>query len=235
MPELTYELVSGLLRYDPDSGNIFRIRNGKAVGKYLGNDRYRSLSIEGKSYPQHRIAWLLYYGRLPEHHINHKNGKRGDNRIDNLEDVPVVVNLNSFSKISSRNRSGYKNVSYSKEKNKWIATKTYYGINYFLGLFDTPEEANNAVIEFKNLNDLPLYDNEKYVKSSRTIAGNSPEKAGRLTSLLMSKLGTKNKANLPGNVRLALYKLIDQIIEDAITDESVDSFYERISKKLSSN
>ena len=157
---LTYEEASKILAYDPETGEISRL-NKRSTTNRPNKTGYKTLDIQGKTYKQHRLAWLLYYKKWPDNHINHINGNPSDNRICNLEDVLPLVNANSYRKISSRNRSGYKNVYWMESKQKWAASKMYYGVSYFLGLFETAEEANDAVIQFKKDNKLAIYNNEK--------------------------------------------------------------------------
>lgn len=45
------------------------------------------------------------------------------------------------------NTSGYKGVSFGKAKGKWVAQITVYGKYYFLGYYDTPQEAHAAYCE----------------------------------------------------------------------------------------
>jgi AP2 domain./HNH endonuclease. len=42
------------------------------------------LSIDGKTYGAHRLAWLYVYGTWPKYHIDHINRIPSDNRISNL-------------------------------------------------------------------------------------------------------------------------------------------------------
>ncbi len=47
-----------------------------------------------------------------------------------------------------KNKSGYVGVSWHKSKNKWQAQKKHEGKMVYLGYYDTPQEAANAVAEF---------------------------------------------------------------------------------------
>ena len=69
----------------------FSIHNGvidrddrKNSNGSLDKDGYLILKIKGRQFKAHRIAWLLYYGRFPETEIDHINGNKLDNSIENL-------------------------------------------------------------------------------------------------------------------------------------------------------
>lgn len=49
-----------------------------------------------KNYRVHRVVWALHHGKWPEHTINHINGIKTDNRIENLEDIPMMENVRKW-------------------------------------------------------------------------------------------------------------------------------------------
>jgi len=61
----------------------------------------------------HRIAWYLYYGKLPVNFIDHKDGVRDNNKIENLRDV--TQQRNHF------NRTTAKGYSWDKPNKKFRA------------------------------------------------------------------------------------------------------------------
>ena len=71
---------------------------------YLLYDRYQSLVIFidlysfGKRYRllMHRAIWAWHNGRLPTMQIDHINGKRFDNRIENLREVTQSENMRNM-------------------------------------------------------------------------------------------------------------------------------------------
>lgn len=72
--------------------------------------------------------------------IDHINGNPLDNRKENLR---IVTHLqNSYNqKIASNNTSGYKGVSYSKEKNKWTTQIRFNKKLHYLGDYSSLEKA----------------------------------------------------------------------------------------------
>lgn len=84
--------------YNSKTGEIFSNKSNMnrplgsiSKGGYLET----GISIENIPFRMkiHRLAWRLYYGKWPMGTINHKNGIKHDNRIENLEDITIQENL----------------------------------------------------------------------------------------------------------------------------------------------
>ncbi len=53
------------------------------------------LPVDGKwvTLKAHRLVWAWHHGRMPRGQIDHINGVKDDNRIENLEDVDASTNI----------------------------------------------------------------------------------------------------------------------------------------------
>jgi hypothetical protein len=85
---LTAERLRELLSYDPETG-VFTRRTavrGRNVGERAGTltRGYRQLRVGGRTSLEHELAWLYVNGEWPTAPIEHLNGDRSDNRIENL-------------------------------------------------------------------------------------------------------------------------------------------------------
>jgi hypothetical protein len=150
-PLPSLELVRRVFVYEPEQGSFHwrecrsrrpRHSRGEIAGCLSGYG-YWLLSINGRQYPAHRIAWLYYYGREPVYQIDHRNLCRSDNRIANLREASHAEN-NINKGPNKNNRHGTKGVS--PQKGRWIAQIKKNYVNHFLGSFDTPEEAHRAYL-----------------------------------------------------------------------------------------
>lgn len=90
----------------------------------------------------HRFLWRMIYGPIPDDmQIDHINGDRGDNRLANLRLMNAKEHRMMHGK---RIRNASKGYWFAKERNKWIAQVVFNGVTYYLGAFDTEDEAKEA-------------------------------------------------------------------------------------------
>jgi hypothetical protein len=141
---LTQERLKQVLKYFPTSGRFrWRVRQGGAVpGREAGSANgtgYQRISIDTVTHLSHRLAWLYVHGVHPSDEVDHKNGKRGDNRIANLRDLPREQNAwNSL----RRNPSGF--IGVHRRGDKWRAIIKVSDRRISLGTYDSKEQAGGA-------------------------------------------------------------------------------------------
>ena len=136
------------LQYDPETGVIIwikkpckKIQVGNIAGN-LNSDGYIHIRFYGKSYQAHRLAWYLHYGKWPTNQIDHINGIRTGNRINNLRDVTRSENQNNR---KGHREKTYKHYNYDKNKQKWKVQKRINGKKTFFGYFETEEKARQFI------------------------------------------------------------------------------------------
>ena len=82
---------------------------------------------------EHRAVYAGHHGAIPKGmQVHHLNGKRGDNRIENLELVTQTINHRK----SDRMGKGYSIVAGTKRP--YVAQRNVYGKDYRIGMFGTP-------------------------------------------------------------------------------------------------
>jgi hypothetical protein len=93
------------------------------------------------------MAWFLFSGKWPENMIDHKNGIRSDNRIENLREATHFQNCQNAKKPST-NTTGIKGVSFNKSKKTYFAYITIHNRFTSIGNYKTIEEATFARRKF---------------------------------------------------------------------------------------
>lgn len=142
---LTYAAATGVFTWNCRVGN--RAKGSRAGA--LRPDGYRVIGIAGTSYRAHRLAWLYMTGAWPVHEVDHINGVPGDDRFENLRDVPALVNQHNQRLVRVNNAFCYPGVYMHADYAKYCARIT---INYkqkHLGIFATKEEAYAAYLTEK--------------------------------------------------------------------------------------
>ena len=135
---ITQEYLKELFFYD-GKNLIRRVSHGRGkagdIAGTLSPRGYRKIQINGKICQAHRLIWVYVYGKCPSNEIDHINGIRYDNRIENLRDVTPCINQRNRPK-AANNKSGVTGVAWHKASNMWQARVNIDGVQIYLGLFE---------------------------------------------------------------------------------------------------
>lgn len=144
------ELLGRIVRYEASTGHLYWLKRPASMFQSIGEcnrwntryagqrafrinaDGYISGMIFRKMYRGHILAWALARGEWPAGHVDHINGNRADNRLENLRVVSVSQNARN-TKRRSTNTSG--RVGVCASGNGWRAYIREGGKNIHLGCF----------------------------------------------------------------------------------------------------
>lgn len=118
--------------------------SGKEAFTYACSRGYRQGAIFDRLQKAHRVAWMIARGGIPDGMVvDHINGNQSDNRLPNLRLATQSQNL--FNKrVQVNNKAGIKGVCFHAVTKKWRATIAHNGVQKYLGLFGSIEEAEAA-------------------------------------------------------------------------------------------
>lgn len=146
--------LTSLLDYDQLSGSFTwkvsasRTKAGSVAG--CTNARgYVYIGVGGKLYRANRLAWFYVHGKWPAGQIDHINGDRGDNRIENLRDVSGSINQKNRKRANHGSTSRFLGVSFHPATGKWRSQISVNHETKYLGLYDSEEGAHAAYLTAK--------------------------------------------------------------------------------------
>lgn len=150
---LTADRLRELLYYNPETGVfVWRVQKGRRLpGDRAGHRKsngYVEICIDQVVHYAHRLAWLLTKGCWPTDLLDHRNGVRHDNHIDNLREANNTANNQNQRRASKNNKLGLLGVSRHKS-GRYIAFICVARRTQYLGLYDTPEAAHAAYVVAK--------------------------------------------------------------------------------------
>ena len=154
-----YSVVKEMLSYESSTGD-FHWKIDVCNGKHKAGDKaggihgkpgkqYWRIWVLGQAIRANRLAWLLEKKQDPgiEFLVDHKNGNKLDNSIENLRLASEKKN-NENRKKGSNNVTGYKGVYRTKsEANPFCARINVNKKDIYLGAFPTAELAAEAYKE----------------------------------------------------------------------------------------
>lgn len=148
---LTQEYLHSLFEYRDGVlySKIDRYRTTTKKGDVVGyscKKGYLRTGLNYKTYKIHRLIFIMFYGYSPKE-IDHINGIKTDNRIENLREVSHCENQWNKS-ISKKNTTGIKNVTY--ENNKWRVRISVNRKMISIGCFEDIELAELVAQEARN-------------------------------------------------------------------------------------
>ena len=140
-------------------GYLIRITNSsprgpRLAGKRFGtphNKGYRQGSFMKQLCLEHRLVYLYHYGFIPSQ-IDHINGDKQDNRIENLRPATQSQNKCNMGP-QANNQLGIKGVKLDRQTQKYVATinvnRKCINLGYFAQLEDAIEARNAAVRKYQ--------------------------------------------------------------------------------------
>lgn len=161
--DITPDLLRQLLRYEPETGKLFwRERSvdsfkptrvycakhlharwtTKCAGKECFTRTTRGYKVGvvfRMTFYAHRVIFAIVHGYWPEHDVDHIDGDRSNNRIENLRAVTRTGNRRN-SALMSTNKSGVNGVWWNKNLSKWVV-QIGAGKKVHLGCFSNFDDA----------------------------------------------------------------------------------------------
>jgi hypothetical protein len=144
---LVLDFIDRQLSYDPTTGIISR--GGKSLGAkssgYINltlhlDSRYQGCSLTYTT-RAHQVAWYLTYGTWAETPIDHIDGNRANNRLNNLRLATTQQNNHNARKRTKRTYTcQYKGVQW-RGNTSYRAYITFDGKRYHIGTYPNEVEA----------------------------------------------------------------------------------------------
>ena len=131
-----------------NNGFVINVTTNKILVRSLNNGGYLHVCLYNKGIKKtiliHKLVAVAFLNHNPCGHkiiIDHINGDKLDNRVENLQ---LITQRENVSKANVTSKSIYKGVSWNIGANKWISQIHYLGKRLHLGLFECEFQAHLA-------------------------------------------------------------------------------------------
>jgi hypothetical protein len=120
-----------------------RIKVGEKIDG-LDCHGYKRVRFNGRLYRVHRIIFLMHYGYMPKY-IDHVNGNRADNRLENLREANAVENACNRA-MQSNNSTKVKGVIWRKNIKHYEVSVQVNKIKHYCGIYKDLELAELVAV-----------------------------------------------------------------------------------------
>lgn len=150
---LDFDTAAAAFRLDAETGYLYRTAARKGVhapNVPVGSPDQRGylhVAFRGSRYKVHRIAWLLTHRAWPIGELDHIDGNPANNRPSNLREASRQLNAENRRKATHSSMSGV--LGASPHGRGFMAQIVSQRTHYYLGTFDTAEEAHQAYVDAK--------------------------------------------------------------------------------------
>lgn len=146
---LTIDFLKSIVYYDKQSGLFFKKNKNNEFKKTgsISKNGYVVIRIDKKTFYGHRLAWFYLNQCFPIGDIDHIDGNKSNNSIENLREVNRSVNMQNMKKAKINNKCGLLGVG--KKGDKFRARIKINGKQISIGIFDTAQEAHLAYLNEK--------------------------------------------------------------------------------------
>ena len=151
MNTVSLDFVLEHLEYVRSTGLLLqkKPRSKISVGSIAGSVTpygYRYIQLAGKKYAAHRLVWLIEHGSFPKLFIDHIDGNKLNNKIENLREATSKQN-NENKGVPKNSKTGVRGVSYNRKLKKYVAQIQHNGVGHYLGIHDTLDGAREAYLQ----------------------------------------------------------------------------------------
>ena len=143
---LTQDRLCSLFDYNPETGELSRKVSaggrgyeGEVVGG-LDSRGYIQVGIDNARRLVHRVIWMMHYGYWPEDEIDHIDGDKTNNKLENLREVRRSCNMINRP-VRKDNKTSVTGVVFHKATGKWQATIAQEKRKIYLGIYSDFVEA----------------------------------------------------------------------------------------------
>ena len=119
--------INGIPLIANDNGSVtrkYRYSSAKTTfgSRYSKEKDYRQVSVNSKKFMVHRIIAAAFLDDYSESlQVDHINGCKSDNRVENLRMLSNMENHQAFVRTARTASSRFRGVSKTKMRNKWSA------------------------------------------------------------------------------------------------------------------
>lgn len=145
--DITQVLLKEYLDYSPTTGELIWIKKPSKranlrsrAGSLIPKTGYRSITLFGKSYPEHHVVWLWYHGYWSAQQLDHIDHNRSNNAISNLREV--TIQENAMNRTRRKNtRTDEAGIWFNRRSQRYVAEITRQGKKVYQASFIDVEDA----------------------------------------------------------------------------------------------